>query len=98
MSRTDAQYEEILRHALHAAADGIVPAGDGLERIRARLTVPHPLPVAWMVAAYMVVSRTVLGWLELTTDFARARVGPAWESVASRDRKSTRLNSSHLGI
>jgi hypothetical protein len=33
-------YEEALRRALHAAADSIEPAGDGLQRIRERLSRP----------------------------------------------------------
>src|SRR5437867_5903392 len=62
--RNDYDYEELLRRALHFTADSVEPAGDGLERIRARLTTPHPLPVAWMVAAYSEVARRAQGWLQ----------------------------------
>lgn len=41
---------EILRRALHAVADTIEPAPDGLERIRARLSKPRP-PVLVELAA-----------------------------------------------
>jgi hypothetical protein len=40
---THAEQEEILRRALHAVADTIEPAADGLERIRERLSRPRPL-------------------------------------------------------
>ncbi len=63
MSHQDQQYEEMLRRALHAAADGIEPAGDGLERIRARLSVPYPLPLAWLGAALSYAFRTAMGSL-----------------------------------
>jgi hypothetical protein len=76
MSR-DPQYEDVLRRALHAAADGIEPAGDGLERIRARLTAPRPLPVVWLVTGYAAAASTVLSWLQVLTDRARITSGPA---------------------
>ena len=37
MTDPEAEYGERLRRALHAAADGVVPSGDGLERIRSRI-------------------------------------------------------------
>jgi len=37
MTEVEAEYGERLRRALHAAADGVVPSGDGLERIRHRI-------------------------------------------------------------
>ncbi len=37
MTDPEAEYGERLRRALHAAADGVVPSGDGLERIRTRI-------------------------------------------------------------
>jgi hypothetical protein len=37
MTDPEAEYGERIRRALHAAADGVVPSGDGLERIRARI-------------------------------------------------------------
>jgi hypothetical protein len=41
-------HEDALRAALSAAADGIEPSGDGLQRIQSRLCrPPRPLPVAW---------------------------------------------------
>ena len=45
MTQHSGDYEDFLRGALHAAVDSVEPAGDGLGRIRARLTTPHPLPV-----------------------------------------------------
>ena len=49
MSQRDRDFDESLRRALHAAADSIHPAGDGLERIRARTSAA--LPVAWMMGS-----------------------------------------------
>src|SRR6266516_189783 len=64
MSQHYGDYEDFLRGALHAAADPAEPAGDGLERIRARLTTPHPLPVAWLVAVCSWVARRARGSLD----------------------------------
>src|ERR1700730_1787808 len=53
MTSEDRDYEASIRHALHATAESIDPAGDGLERIRHRVASPRPatsLPsslVAW---------------------------------------------------
>ena len=52
MRQREFDYEDILRGALRTAADGIEPSGDGLERIRARLTTPRPLAAAWLMAGY----------------------------------------------
>src|SRR5215472_299753 len=49
---THSEQEEILRRALHAVADQIEPAADGLERIRERLSKPRPLAVAWLTAGW----------------------------------------------
>ena len=38
MTDPQAEHGERLRRALHAAAAGVVPSGDGLEPIRARIT------------------------------------------------------------
>jgi cell division septation protein DedD len=45
------EHEELLRRALRVAADSVEPAGDGLERIRARLTTPRPAVAAWMMSS-----------------------------------------------
>ena len=37
MTEPETEYGERLRRALRAAADGVVPSGDGLERIRSRI-------------------------------------------------------------
>src|SRR5215470_15920101 len=64
MSQHSGDYEDFLRGALHAAVDSAQPAGDGLERIRARLTTPHPLPVAWLMAVCSWVARRARGSLD----------------------------------
>jgi len=43
------RYDEEMRRVLNAAADLVVPAGDGLDRIRERV-VHRPVPYAWLLA------------------------------------------------
>src|SRR5215469_2972261 len=57
---THSEQEEILRRALHAVADAIEPAADGLERIRERLSRPRPLAVAWLMAGWTGLAQPVL--------------------------------------
>jgi hypothetical protein len=44
--------EDILRQALHSAAESIEPSADGLGQIRARLNPPRPLVIAWLTAGW----------------------------------------------
>src|SRR5258708_32428873 len=69
--------EEILRRALHAAADRIEPAPDGLERIRARLSKPRPLAVAWLMAGWTGVAQPALLRMEPAVASLFERLG-AW--------------------
>ena len=57
---THSEQEEILRRALHAVADSIEPAPDGLERIRERLSKPRPLAVAWLMAGWTGLAQPLL--------------------------------------
>jgi hypothetical protein len=57
---TPSEQEEILRRALHAVADAIEPAPDGLERIRERLSRPRPLAVAWLMAGWTGLAQPLL--------------------------------------
>lgn len=41
MTSDDHDHDAIIRRALHAAAEAVEPASDGLERIRRRLAAPH---------------------------------------------------------
>ncbi len=68
---THLEQEERLRRALHAAAESIEPAADGLERIRARLARPRPLAVAWLMA----------GWTDLAQP-AMLRIEQVWAKLA----------------
>jgi hypothetical protein len=56
--------EDILRQALHQAAESVEPATDGLSRIRSRLATPRPLVIAWIVACWETVSQFVMLRLE----------------------------------
>src|SRR5262245_8767711 len=57
---THSEQEEVLRRALHAVADTIEPAADGLERIRERLSKPRPLAVAWLMAGWTGLAQPLL--------------------------------------
>jgi hypothetical protein len=57
---THSEQEEILRRALHAVADTIEPAADGLERIRERLSRPRPLAVAWLMVGWTGLAQPLL--------------------------------------
>src|SRR5215831_2751968 len=57
---TPSEQEEVLRRALHAVADTIEPAADGLERIRERLSKPRPLAVAWLMAGWTGLAQPAL--------------------------------------
>src|SRR5215469_7843563 len=61
---THSEQEEILRRALHAVADTIEPAADGLERIRERLSRPRPLAVAWLMAGWTGLAQPFLLQME----------------------------------
>ncbi len=64
MTQDHRDLEDLLRRALHSAADSLEPSENGLERVRARLATPYPMPVAWLMAAYSQVARRTLGGLE----------------------------------
>ncbi len=76
MSQLEYDYDEVLRRALHAAADMVEPAGDGLERIRARLTAPRQLAFAWMLAGYSEAAKSALGRLQPLGAWLRAVLDP----------------------
>lgn len=72
-------YEDVLRRALHAAADLVEPSGDGLERIRARLTTPQPAVVAWVMAGYSDALRPALSWIHPLMEWLRTALSPVIE-------------------
>ena len=80
---THSEQEEILRRALHAVADTIEPAADGLERIRARLTRPRPLAVAWAMAAWTSLVQALQLRLEPAAHGKAGRLG-SWLRLVIR--------------
>ena len=46
MSGLEYDYDDVLRRALHSAAESIEPSPDGLERIRERLAPPSLISFA----------------------------------------------------
>src|SRR5450755_631947 len=83
MSQRDRDYDEILRRALHAAANSVEPAEDGLERIRARLTSPYPTPLAWVMAGCSQVARYTAGVLQSVLAWPETVLGPVRERFRS---------------
>src|SRR5215471_8000418 len=79
---THAEQEEMLRRALHAVADAIEPAADGLERIRERLSRPRPLAVAWLMAGWTGLAQPVL-----------LRMEPVLAELAGPPRRSSDLGA-----
>jgi hypothetical protein len=80
---THSEQEEILRRALHAVADTIEPAADGLERIRARLSRPRPLAVAWAIAAWTSTVQALQLRLEPAAEGQPGRLG-SWLRLLAR--------------
>ena len=76
MRQREFDYDDILSRALRTAADGIEPSGDGLERIRARLTTPRPLAAAWLMAGYTDVALPAFARLWSTLGSLRVWLRP----------------------
>ncbi|HEU5420620.1 MAG TPA: hypothetical protein VFV41_23235 [Streptosporangiaceae bacterium] len=55
-------YDDVLRQALHAAAESIEPSADGLERIRARTGRPHALSLATAAAWCSGIAIRLASW------------------------------------
>jgi hypothetical protein len=76
--------EEILRRELHAAAESIEPAVDGLHQIRARLSAPRPLAVAWVMVGWTTVGQPALAWLDQVFEPVAEWLRPVLHPVAER--------------
>ena len=83
MTRLD--LEEILRRELHVAAESIEPAADGLSLIRARLSPPRPLAIAWLMVGWTSVGQPALLRLDQALvafgDLLRAMARPVLEPL-----------------
>jgi hypothetical protein len=55
-------YDDILRRALHAAAESVEPSADGLERIRERIGYPPLLSFSSIAGWYSVAAVRIAGW------------------------------------
>jgi hypothetical protein len=74
MTAQERDYEAVLSRVLHSATDQVEPVGDGLTKIRARLTEPW-LKRQWLLLRSEFV---VLGWLVVVrceAFFSRVRAG-----------------------
>jgi hypothetical protein len=76
MTLRNSDFEDALRHALHAAADRVEPAGDGLTQIQDKLAAPWPVRrVSLLVTGWIDLARRITIWLEPACPWARP--GPA---------------------
>jgi hypothetical protein len=73
--------EDILRQALRAAAQSVEPAPEGLTQIRARLSTPHPLAVAWLLDGWETASQFVTLRLEAALDWLANSLHTALRTV-----------------
>lgn len=76
---TLSEREAILRRALHAAADGIEPGGDGLQRIQSRLGRPRPLALAWAEAVWTDIILRAPGGFQSASEWVANATRVAWE-------------------
>jgi hypothetical protein len=76
--------EEILRRELRAAAESIEPAVDGLSQIRARLSSPRPLAVAWVMVGWTTVGQPALVRLDQVFEAVAEWLRPVLHPVAER--------------
>jgi hypothetical protein len=84
MTAQERDYEEILGRALHSATDQIEPVGDGLTKIRARLTEPWLKRQWWLLRSELMVLRwLVVVRLEAFLSTARAGAAAADLSAGS---------------
>src|SRR5260370_22084805 len=76
MTAQERDFEEILGRVLRSATDQIEPVGDGLTKIRARLTEPWLKRQWWLLRSEF----TMLGWLVVVrceAFFSTVRAGSA---------------------
>jgi hypothetical protein len=78
---THVEPEDILRRALHAAAESVEPAAEGLTHIRARLSAPRPLAIAWLIGIWEIVSQFVMLRLEAVLDWLGSSLRTAPRTV-----------------
>jgi hypothetical protein len=78
MNTLDSDYDDVLRRALHAAAESVDPSADGLERIRARLSSPAPLSLASLTTWYSDVAMRISTW---TQPAIGAAVSAFWSAI-----------------
>src|SRR5580693_4660339 len=64
MTEPDSKFEEEVRRALCAAGDLVVPAGDGLHKIRAR-AARRPYALSWILAYATHLPSRLLTWLRV---------------------------------
>lgn len=90
---TQNEREAALRRALHAAADGIEPRADGLQRIQARLRPPRPLALAWADAIWTDVRFRVPSLLQEWLEQLLAAFSLVWQRFGPRPRHASERRS-----
>jgi hypothetical protein len=74
--------EEILRRELRAAAEAIEPGADGLAQIRARLSAPRPLAIAWIMVGWTTIAQPALLRLDQVFEAVAEWLSPVLHPVA----------------
>ena len=85
MSTLNRDFDDVLRRALHAAAETVEPSPDGLERIRARMSTPPALSFASAVAWCHEAASMFAAW---AAPLIRTALDAFW-SVIDRFRPAT---------
>jgi len=79
---------DALRQALLEAVQGIEPGADALRRIRARLSPPRPLALAWAEAASTFVQTRGPSALQEFAEWLRSVISEAWARFGPRSGTS----------
>ena len=86
----EADFEEVLRRALHSAADNVEPMGDGLTQIFRRVAAPWLVRQAWLLATDCVdLLRLITIWLQPSFAWAMAVLAAAGDSLHDALRRLT---------
>jgi hypothetical protein len=96
MTHNQDDFSERLRRALHAAADPVEPAGDGLDRIRSRVGRPRPALAARIMEGYSAAARLALGGWDSFMMWLRELPGAAGK--LSREVPATRWARAHVAV
>ena len=98
MTPVNHDFDDILRRALHAAADSLEPASDGLERISRRMSKPWLVRQMWLIRNDCAdLYRLIVIRLEPRFSKALSSLMPAVAAVRALIAPSWRPGAAHRG-